>query len=178
MSTPLDDPLATSVPSAPDTASEQSDDWDEEFPSARSSRRTRSIRLLLIGGIVAGVAFTAGVTVEKRTGDASTNAFPPGLGAGGALPAGLSSLLGGGAGAGAAPASSAAVVGTVIAVDADVITVEDLGGNRYQIQTSPTTTITATRPLTSDELVPGQSVSVTGTKHTDSTVDATAITAR
>lgn len=149
---------------------------DDEFAESPRRRGPGLLTTLLLVALVAAAGFTAGVVAQKQTADsAAAGGLPPFL-QGGALPPGLTPP--GGGGGTATTANTPALVGTVVAVDGDTVTVQDLGGNQFQVLTTPDTTVTLSSPITTDTLANGQNVQVRGTKKSDGTVDATAITAR
>jgi hypothetical protein len=100
-----------------------------------------------------------------------------------------SGFPGGFPGGGAAPSASAtpgtasstgglAVVGTVVKVAGDAVTVKDLGGAEHVVRLAPQSRISRSASITATDLKAGESVTVSGKKSADGSVDATSITAK
>jgi hypothetical protein len=162
-------------------------DVDDEFgtPPARQ-RRVPPITGLLVLGVVLALTFTAGVLTQKHH-DAGTSASStgfPSLGAGG-LPAGLGggapgAATSGGTGAsgGSTTSTGPAVIGTVVKVVGQTMTVKDLGGKSHVIHLTGTTKATKTTTIDLDALKAGTTVTVSGTTGADGSVSAATITTR
>jgi hypothetical protein len=171
----------------PDIVDDADTEVDDEFgtPPARH-RRVPSITGLLILGVLLALTFTGGVLTQKHH-DAGTSASStgfPGLGAGG-LPAGLGGGAPGAAtsgGTGASGGSTAtarpAVIGTVVKIAGQTMTVKDLGGKSHVIHLTGTTKATKTTTIALDALKAGTTVTVSGTTSADGSVSATTITTR
>jgi hypothetical protein len=170
-------------------------DDDEDYLQPNVSRRIPWPTALLAIGVIAGLAFTGGVLVQKHHERSSTPAnglpsgLPPGLSglASGNLPAGIPGAGGGlgsggqSGGTGAAPGATSTapvVVGTVSSVRGTTVKVKDLGGTTHTVKTSADTTLARPGIGASGALVKGETVSVTGTKSDDGTITATGITVR
>lgn len=113
---------------------------DEEWLAAPRSRSR--LRLVLAALLAASLCFLGGVLVQKHLGPSTAAAAPTGFPGGATLPdggqgfPGAGELPGGGsttAPDGADDDQEAAVVGTVVSIDGDVWTVEDLGGTSHQV---------------------------------------------
>ena len=172
---------------APDTEDTDPDivddaDIDDEFgtPPARH-RRVPPISGLLALGVVLALTFTGGVLTQKHH-DASTTASSsgfPSLGAGG-FPAGLGGAAptGSSGGSGAATTTGPAVIGTVVKVVGQTMTVKDLGGKSHVIHLTGTTKATKSSTVDPGAITTGTTVSVSGTTGADGSVSATTITTR
>lgn len=161
-------------------------------PSRRSTRVTKALVVLLL--VALGVL--GGLWWGDRT-SATANAGMPGAGLGagvGQLPDGFPS---GGPGFGSQQApdeasssgatapsgtdgsvSSLAVVGTVVKVDGDTVTVKDLGGTQHVVRLAEGSTVTRSSTIPVGDLEAGETVAVSGTTTDDGSVDATGIVAR
>ena len=173
-----DDPEGAAPPSAmPDT-----DDADFAEPPPR--RRVPLLTKGLIVGILVVLAFSGGVMIQKQhdAGSASVSSSFPSLAGGipagagaGAAGAGASN---GGASGGSTAASGPVVVGTVVGVAGNDVTVKDLGGSSHVVHVSATTGLAATSVDWSTSLKAGTTVSVNGTKADDGSITATTVTQR
>ncbi len=163
-------------------------------PSRRSLLATRVLGALLL----VAVGAVAGIWWQGRDSGTTVGGFPSmapgglpsGFPSGMAMPGqqggtgtgsinGASGTSAGSSGSGASGSSSApAVVGTVVKVDGDVITVKDLGGTLHEVRTTDATKVTVTDTVAVDDLAAGQTVAVAGTKADDGSVDATSVTTR
>jgi hypothetical protein len=162
-------------------------DVDDEFgtPPARH-RRIPPVTGLLVLGVMLALTFTGGVLTQKHH-DAGTSAASsgfPGLGAGG-FPAGLGggapgAATSGGTGAtgGTTTTAGPAVIGTVVKVVGQTMTVKDLGGKSHVIHLTGTTKATKTTTVDLDALKAGTTVTVSGTTSADGSVSAATITTR
>ena len=160
---------------------------DEEWVAApRSRSRLRLVLAVLLG---ASLCFLGGALVQKHFGPdptaAAAAAGPTGFPGGGALPGGGQGFPGAGelpgAGSttapGAAADGAAAVVGTVVSIDGDVWTVEDLGGTRHEVRVTDDSDVVRETELTSDQVAVGDRVDISGTS-TDGQLTAEDITLR
>ena len=171
-----DDPEGT----APQSAKTDTDDAD--FAELPPKRRVPALTKGLIVGILVVVAFGGGVMIQKQhdAGSASASSgfpsfaggIPAGAGAGG------SGASTGGASAGSTAASGPVVVGTVVGVAGNDVTVKDLGGSTHVVHVSATTGLATTSVDWSTSLKPGTTVSINGTKADDGTITATTVTQR
>ena len=160
---------------------------DDEFgtPPARH-RRLPPVTGLLVLGVVLALTFTGGVLTQKHH-DAGTSASSSGfpeLGAGG-FPAGLgggppSGATSGdtGASGGSPTTTGPAVIGTVVKVVGQTMTVKDLGGKSHVIHLTDTTRATKTTTIDLDAIKAGTTVTVSGTTSADGSVSAATITTR
>lgn len=165
---------------APQSAMTDTDDAD--FAELPPKRRVPVLTKGLIVGILMVVAFGGGVMIQKQHDASSASAssgfpsfsggIPAGAGAGGA---GASN---GGASGGSTAASGPVVVGTVVGVAGNDVTVKDLGGSTHVVHVSATTGLATTSVDWSTSLKPGTTVSVNGTKADDGTITATTVTQR
>ena len=154
-------------------------DYEEEFAELPPQRHIRRITQVVAVAVALCVAYTGGVLVQKNHDAKSSSASAlPGFPAGGP-PAGFG---GGGAPGGSSAGSSAttgpAVIGTITSISADSVTVTDLAGKTHVVHLSSTTTITQSTTLNAAALKPGSTVTVDGTKASDGSVSATAVTSR
>ena len=171
-----DDPEGT----APQSAMTDTDDAD--FAELPPKRRVPALTKGLIVGILVVVAFGGGVMIQKQhdAGSASASSgfpsfaggIPAGAGAGGGV------ASNGGASGGSTAASGPVVVGTVVGVAGNDVTVKDLGGSTHIVHVSATTGLATTSVDWSTSLKPGTTVSVNGTKADDGTITATTVTQR
>lgn len=148
---------------------------DDEWlaPPARRSR----LRIALVVTLAAAVCFLAGALAQKHLGAetaAETAAGPPGF-AGGGLPEGLPEGIGqDGFPGGGAPSTSTgdeataddtgeSVIGEVIKVRGDVWVVEDLGGNRHEVEVSTDTDVVRETTIEPAQVEVGDPVDIAGT---------------
>jgi hypothetical protein len=186
--TPLNDLLDPTPdgPDGPSRSAEDDDGFDDEFGAPASRRRLSRFSTLLIAGIVIALAFTGGVLVQKRatSSSASTAGGLPNFGSGG-FPSGFPGA-GGGSGAGTSSGSTGSgststvpvLVGTVVKASSTEVTIKDLGGTTHVVRTTDATKVTTVTTVPVTKLTAGQSVTVNGTKTSDGSVDATAVSAR
>ena len=190
--TPLDDLLdpPTSGPAGPDGPSREIEDdgsFDDEFGAPAGRRRVPLMSALLVSGIVIVIAFTGGVLVQKHVTSSSSTAAGglPNFGAGGlpsgfpggGLPAGGTGSSSGGTGSGST-STVPVLVGTVVKAGPTEVTVKDLGGTTHVVRTTDATKVTTVTTVPVTTLTAGQTVTVSGTKTSDGSVDATAVSAR
>ena len=119
---------------------EPDDVLDEEWLASTQGRSR--LRSALLVTLAASVVFLGGVLVQREFGSADSTSAAAGPLAGG-LPEGLPQGMPGGGGlpsgmpapGGDQPIEEArtSIVGTVVAIDGDVWTVEDLGGTSHQV---------------------------------------------
>jgi hypothetical protein len=171
------------------TVVDEPDDVDDDFDDAAPGRRVPRFTTLLLAAVLVAVGFTGGVLLQKHavagttaTGIPSFGAgFPsgafPGAGAGQLPGAGTSTTTGSSNGS-ASSAGSPAVIGTVARVDGTTVVVKDFGGKEHKVSTTSDTTITRSASIPANQLKPGQSVRVDGSKTSDGTIVATSVTAR
>jgi hypothetical protein len=173
------------------------EDLDLFEPSWTPTRRFGRVTAVLAAGIVAALAFTGGVLVQKRhdqglagSGGGAAAAFnrlrsSGGLGGGGFSFGGGTAGATGGTGAGTgspgvgsgtgAAAGTPVVVGTVVSISGSTLKVKNFAG------TVVTVTVPATASVTTTGLTPlkaGMTVSVSGTKAADGSVTAGAVVSR
>ena len=151
------------------------DDTDELPPRPRRKLITRTT-LGVAAVLIAAGGFIGGVEVQKHQGGSSPSSS--------GLPAGLASRLGGGANGGGgagAPGGGAAsgdfTTGTVANKHGSTLYVKDQDGNTIRIQTSDSSKVTRTAATSSNGVYPGDTVVVTGTKHSDGSITASSIRA-
>ncbi|MFI5671713.1 DUF5666 domain-containing protein [Streptomyces sp. NPDC051704] len=157
------------------------------------------LTLVLSGGVVAGLAFTGGVLVEKSHVQASPGAgsagrnFAAGAGGqgrtgsaqGGAGPTGQgrtgsgTGQSGGRQGFGSAPggpgAGAGVTTGTVKLVDGTTLYVTDAQGNVVKVTTDTRTQITQAKSGKVSDLQPGQTVTVRGSQNPAGDLAATTV---
>ena len=171
-----DDPEGT----APQSAMTDTDDAD--FAELPPKRRVPALTKGLIVGILVVVAFGGGVMIQKQhdAGSASASSGFPSFAGG--IPVGAGAGVGGASNGGASGGSTAAsgpvVVGTVVGVAGNDVTVKDLGGSTHVVHVSATTGLATSSVDWSTSLKPGTTVSVNGTKADDGTITATTVTQR
>ena len=154
---------------------------DDEWLAA-PKKRSR-LRTLLVVALAAAVCFLGGALVQKHYGTASTSAADAGPGgfAGGQLPEGLAEgLAQGGLPADVGTATdddSQSVIGEVVEVRGDVWIVEDLGGNRHEIQVGDATDVVRESSIKPSQVKVGDPVDITGTDN-DGRLQADEVTLR
>jgi hypothetical protein len=140
-------------------------------------RHRSRLRLGLATLLAASLCFLGGALVQKHFGaEASGTAagpagmptgasgFPEGFpGAGGQLPGGATGGTGDTGGTTETEDDTGAVVGTVVSIDGDVWTVEDLGGERHKVRVTDDSDLVRETPLTPDQVAVGDLVDVSGT---------------
>ena len=151
---------------------------------APASTRSRKVTTMLVALLLVSVGALGGLWWGNRS-NTATLAGMPGVRSG-HMPSGFP---GGFPGGGAAPSASAtpgtasstgglAVVGTVVKVAGDAVTVKDLGGAEHVVRLAPQSRISRSASITATDLKAGESVTVSGKKSADGSVDATSITAK
>jgi hypothetical protein len=160
---------------------------DEEWLAAPRSRSR--LRLVLAVLLAASLCFLGGALVQKHLGPdpSAAAAGPTGFPGGGTLPGGGQGFPGAGelpgAGSTAIPdgtdddEDAAAVVGTVVSIDGDVWTVEDLGGTEHKVRVTDDSDVVRETDLTADQVAVGDRVDISGT-NTDGQLTAADITLR
>jgi len=165
---------------APQSAMTDTDDAD--FAEPPPKRRVPVLTKGLIVGILMVVAFGGGVMIQKQHDASSASASSGFPSFAGGIPAGAGAGGGGASNGGASGGSTAAsgpvVVGTVVGVAGNDVTVKDLGGSTHVVHVSATTGLATTSVTWSTSLKPGTTVSVNGTKADDGTITATTVTQR
>jgi len=165
---------------APQSAMTDTDDAD--FAELPPKRRVPVLTKGLIVGILMVVAFGGGVMIQKQHDASSASASSGFPSFAGGIPAGAGAGGGGASNGGASGGSSAAsgpvVVGTVVGVAGNDVTVKDLGGSTHVVHVSATTGLATTSVTWSTSLKPGTTVSINGTKADDGTITATTVTQR
>ena len=157
---------------------------DADFAELPPKRRVPLVTKGLIVGILVVLAFGGGVMIQKQhdAGSASASSsfpsFAGGIPAGAGAGAGGGGASNGGASGGSAAASGPVVVGTVVGVAGNDVTVKDLGGSSHVVHVSATTGLATSSVDWSTSLKPGTTVSVNGTKADDGTITATTVTQR
>ncbi|MFF1477144.1 hypothetical protein ACFVYD_06140 [Streptomyces sp. NPDC058301] len=155
------------------------------------------LTLLLSGGLVAGLAFTAGALVEKNQNPGSSSATQRtpsaagarggsaqggqrqgfGTGQGGQRPGFGSGQGGQRQGDGTGPgAVGGLTIGTVKLVDGTTIYVTDTQGNVVKVTTVGSTQVTEAKSGKVSDLQPGQTVTVRGSQNASGDVAATTVT--
>ena len=166
------------------------DDDDADLAELPPRRRVPTITKVLLVGILVAAGFSGGVMIQKNVGASSANSptgfpdfagGPPAgflTGAGAGAGAGAGGGGGGGGGQGSTAVSGPVVVGTVVSVSGNDVTVKDLGGATHVIHVTATTGLATAGVDWSTSLKPGTTVSVNGTKADDGSVAASTITQR
>jgi hypothetical protein len=139
-------------------------------------RQRSRLRIGLVTLLAASVCFMGGALVQKHFGPESSAAaggFP--TGAGGlpeGLPDGFPAAGGGmpGANTGGTTGGTSnteddadAVVGTVVRIDGEVWTVEDLGGTQHEVRVTDDADLVRETSLTPDQVAVGDLVDISGT---------------
>jgi hypothetical protein len=167
-------------------ADDQGFDADEEFGEPSRGRRLSRITAGLVVAVVCALAFTGGVLVQKHH-DASTTTATglPSLGAGGlpnfgagGFPPGLGGAGSGSTAGGTSTASGPAVIGTVVAVHGNDITVKDIAGKTHVVHTTTSTSLVHQTDTSLPRLTPGASITVDGAAASDGSIAATTVTTR
>jgi len=141
--------------------------------AAPPRRRLPWPTLLLAGCVVAALAFTGGVLVEK---DRSPAGGRGGAAAFAAARGGSGGASRGAAGGPAGGAAAGLTVGTIKLVDGSTIYVSDAQGNIVKVTTAKSTTVSRTQDGKVSDLRPGQSVTVRGSAGPSGDVAATTVT--
>jgi len=186
--TPLTELLDQRDPPAPEPGTDQEyDDFDDGFDDAPPGRRLPRVTLLLLAALLVAAGFAGGILVQKHAAPATAATGVPSFGGGfptGGFPAGgagQGASTGAATGTGTGSSSttdSPVVIGTVVGVDGTTVIVKDLGGTQHKVTTTPSTTVSETKTLPTNQLKAGQSVVVNGSKKSDGTITATSVTAR
>jgi len=181
---PTDDTidLFESTAEFPPESAEDVDEIEADF-APRPKQRLGKSTVLLAAVLLAGLGFLGGVQVQKSRATTGTQAGAlPGGGnfRGGNFPSGLT-LPGGftqpGAGQRSGSTTSGpAVIGTVVSVKGNTLTVKNFAGKTITVTLAGDTPIAQTVKATA--LRAGQSVTVSGTTGADGKVTATQVTAR
>jgi hypothetical protein len=174
--------LRPDVPEGTAPQSAKTDADDADFAELPPKRRVPVLTKGLIVGILMVVAFGGGVMIQKQHDASSASASSGFPSFAGGIPAGAGAGGGGASNGGASGGSTAAsgpvVVGTVVGVAGNDVTVKDLGGSTHVVHVSATTGLATTSVTWSTSLKPGSTVSVNGTKADDGTITATTVTQR
>ena len=174
--------LRPDVPEGTAPQSAMTDADDADFAELPPKRRVPVFTKGLIVGILMVVAFGGGVMIQKQHDASSASASAGFPSFAGGIPAGVGAGGGGASNGGASGGSSAAsgpvVVGTVVGVAGNDVTVKDLGGSTHVVHVSATTDLATTSVTWSTSLKPGTTVSINGTKADDGTITATTVTQR
>jgi len=174
--------LRPDVPEGTAPQSAMTDADDADFAELPPKRRVPVLTKGLIVGILMVVAFGGGVMIQKQHDASSASASSGFPSFAGGIPAGAGAGGGGASNGGASGGSTAAsgpvVVGTVVGVAGNDVTVKDLGGSTHVVHVSATTGLATTSVTWSTSLKPGTTVSVNGTKADDGTITATTVTQR
>lgn len=152
------------------------DDDDPDFAELPPKRRVPTITKVLLVGILVAAGFSGGVMVQKNFGASSASSSSGFPSLAGGIPAGFPT--GAGSGGGSTAASGPVVVGTVVSVSGNDVTVKDLGDTTHVVHVTATTGLATTGVDWSTTLKPGVTVSVNGTKADDGSVTATTVTQR
>jgi hypothetical protein len=162
------------------TTSVSDDTMLDEAWLAAPRHRSR-LRIGLAALLAASVCFLGGTLVQKHFGaEASATAagpgglpsgvgdFPEGLpegfpAGGGGMPGGDTGGTGDAGGTGDTEDDTDAVVGTVVSIDGDLWTVEDLGGTKHQVRVTDDSDLVRETTLTADQVAVGDSVDISGT---------------
>jgi hypothetical protein len=165
-------------------------DFDDLDLDPVRRRRVSLVTGALLVALFGIAAFAGGVAVQKSQGASAATGLP------GGAPAGFGGFPGGGAGApgGATPGGStgttgtatgtgtttpsAAVIGQVVSISGNTLTIKNFGGKTVVVHLPAGTTVskTTSEPITT--LTPGTTVTVSGTTASDGSVTATGVTTR
>lgn len=150
--------------------------WDgepDQLPPRRRRRLFTPLTGALLGVLLAGCGFAAGVLVEKGQMGATTATSP-------SAARGASARTGGGAGGPAAAfggQSAGATVGQVSTVNGRTLYVQDVQGNTVKVVLPTGANVVRTTTSRVGAIHPGDTVIVQGTKSAGGTVTATQINA-
>ncbi len=147
--------------------------YEEESTPRRPRRRLLTpVPVGLLGVILMGCGFIAGVHVEKGSGS------PASAGAGGFPSRSISSGSAGGGppGASGATSTSQGTSGTLAFVSGDTLYVTKSAGNTVKVLTSSGTSVTKTVKVKANAIRPGEELAITGATSTTGAVTANAIT--
>jgi hypothetical protein len=177
--------VTTPTPTADTEEAGPVDDGDEgydEFGPPAAARRLPRLTAGLLVALLVAVGFVAGAVVQRQFGTTTTatSAFPtPGSGGfpdfSGGVPGGSDSQTGQGGSGGSGQHN---VIGTVVSVTGDTVTVKDFGGTTHQIHVTGSTDIQRTSAITLKQLSKGSTVVVTGRTGDNGSISATTITQR
>jgi hypothetical protein len=149
---------------------------------ARRKRRAPKLTLALVVLVAAGAAFALGALAQKRWGASSGGsgsrasafaAFASRAGAAGA--GGAASRAGGFGGFGGFGGAGAFETGTVTLIKGSTLYVTDATGNTVLVRTTPRSTVTRTVGGSVKSIVPGDTVTVTGTRAANGSYTARSI---
>ena len=174
--------LFESTAEFPPESTQDVDEIEADF-APRPKQRLGKSTVLLAAVLLAGLGFLGGVQVQKSRATTGTRAGAlPGGGnfRGGSFPSGLT-LPGGfnqpGTGQSSGSTTSGpAVIGTVVSVKGNTLTVKNFAGKTVTVTLAGDTPIAQAVKATA--LRAGQSVAVSGTTGADGKVTATQVTAR
>ena len=168
----------TDTPTTTTVDLETIEDDDADFAELPPKRRVPMITKVLLVGILVAAGFSGGVMIQKNLGAGSATASTGLPNFAGGLPAGFPTGGANRQGSTAATGSGPVVVGTVVSVSGNDVTVKDLGGTTHVVHVTATTGLATTGVDWSTSLEPGSTVSVNGTKADDGSVTATTVTRR
>lgn len=178
---------------APDAYSPDDDPQDDDLLAEDARRRPGKLTLALAGAIVLVGVFGAGVLTQKHFGGTTVVAgaaggararaaggfsgegvFPGGQGGFGGQ--GLNAAGASGSSSGGPAAAAPVVVGTVVKVSGNTVTVKNFAGKLVTVTVPSGTSVT--RAGSVSDLSKGTTVSVAGSKASDGSVTASSVTAR
>ncbi|MBJ7359525.1 hypothetical protein [Nocardioides sp.] len=162
------------------TVTHHTDDTMLDEAWLAAPRHRSRLRLVLATLLAASLCFLGGTLVQKHFGaeTSATPAGPAGLptgaegfpegfpAAGGQVPG---AVTGGSGDDGTGDTENegtddtGAVVGTVVSIDGDVWTVEDLGGERHEVRVTADSDLVRETSLTPDQVAVGDLVDISGT---------------
>jgi hypothetical protein len=153
---------------------------DEELPARPRRRLVTPVTLGLTAVVIAAGGFIGGVEVQKHQGGSSSTG-----GAASGLPAGFAARLGGGGARGGTTAQGGAATGaagdfttgSVANKHGSTLYVTDSSGDTIRVKTNSSSKVTRTAAASANGVYPGDTVIVTGTKHSDGTITASSIRA-
>jgi hypothetical protein len=155
---------------------------DDDTLTAVLTRRPRaklpSLTLVLVALVVASAGFLGGIVVGKHYGTSSSPAAAfSRFAAVGSATAGAGSGSGAGFGGrgGGGFAAGNATIGTIKLIDHSIVYVQTAEGDIVQVSTSAGTKVTASSTIPVQDLKPGETVIVEGSKNSTGGVTATSI---
>ncbi len=140
--------------------------------------KPKSFVSLLVGAIILGCiiggALAGGIAIGKNQESSQTSQYS-------SLPSGLGNITGQGdfqfpGNNTGMPSGSRGTMGTVESVEGSVVTLKAQGGTTVIVNVSDSTSIQKTVEGSLSDIATGNSITVSGNKNTDGSIDATSIT--
>lgn len=156
--------------SAPFDPPNEPDEWSARGPA--KGVRFRWPAAILSALLIAGGGIWGGAALQRNQGSSTTS-----------VASGLASRFGTARGAGASPfggagsSSGAAASGTVTEIKGSTLYITNASGNLVEVNLLPSTTATRNAKASVNDLKPGDTVVVQGTKNKNGTVTAASVSA-